>query len=53
MEEDRKKYTAAFGIPVGEDQDSLTAGERGPVLIQGVHLFEKLSYEERAKAMVK
>jgi len=31
--EKKNIYTTAFGIPVGDDQNSLTAGERGPVLI--------------------
>jgi catalase len=44
MEEQKKRYTTAFGIPVAEDQNSLTAGERGPVLIQDMHLLEKLAH---------
>jgi catalase len=28
-----KVLTTGFGIPVGNDQNSLTAGERGPVRI--------------------
>ena len=50
---DSKKLTTAFGIPVGDDQNSMTAGDRGPVLMQDVHLLEKLavmSQEDRAKA---
>jgi len=49
MVEQKKKYTTAFGIPVAEDQNSLTAGERGPVLIQDVHLLEKLSHFDRER----
>jgi catalase len=30
--------TTAFGIPVADDLNSLTAGERGPVLIQDIPL---------------
>jgi catalase len=41
--------TTAFGIPVGDDQNSLTAGERGPVLIQDVHLLEKLGHFNRER----
>jgi len=37
-----KVLTTGFGIPVGDDQNSLTAGERGPVLMQDVHLLDKL-----------
>ena len=39
----KKKITTAFGIPVSDDQNSFTAGDRGPVLMQDVHLLEKLS----------
>lgn len=44
-----KKLTTAFGIPVGDDQNSLTAGERGPVLMQDVHLLEKLGHFDRER----
>jgi len=49
MTEDKKKYTTTFGIPVGEDQNSLTAGERGPVLIQDMHLLEKIMHFDRER----
>jgi catalase len=39
-----KKLTTAFGITIADDQNSLTAGERGPVLMQDVHLLEKLAH---------
>ncbi|SES91409.1 catalase [Methanococcoides vulcani] len=44
-----KVLTTAFGIPVGDDQNSLTAGERGPVLVQDVHLLEKLGHFDRER----
>jgi catalase len=44
-----KKLTTAFGIPVGDDQNSLTAGPRGPVLMQDVHLLEKLGHFDRER----
>jgi catalase len=44
-----RKLTTAFGIPVGDDQNSLTAGERGPVLMQDVHLLEKLAHFDRER----
>ncbi len=44
-----KVLTTAFGIPVGDDQNSLTAGERGPVLMQDVHLLEKLGHFDRER----
>jgi len=34
MAKDKKPLTTAFGIPVTDDQNSMTAGERGPVLWQ-------------------
>jgi catalase len=49
MVEDKKNYTTTFGIPVGEDQNSLTAGERGPVLIQDMHLLEKIMHFDRER----
>ncbi|MCC7281732.1 MAG: catalase [Acetobacteraceae bacterium] len=35
--------TTAFGAPVADNQDSLTAGARGPLLAQDVWLNEKLA----------
>ena len=46
---EKKNLTTAFGIPVGDDQNSLTAGERGPVLMQDVHLLEKLAHFDRER----
>ncbi len=45
----KKGLTTAFGIPVGNDQNSMTAGERGPVLIQDAHLLEKLAHFDRER----
>jgi catalase len=41
--------TTAGGHPVAENQHSLTAGERGPVLIQDFNLIEKLAHFNREK----
>ncbi|QDU32108.1 Catalase [Poriferisphaera corsica] len=41
--------TTASGIPVGDNQNSLTAGERGPVLIQDYHMMEKLAHFNRER----
>ena len=46
---DSKKLTTAFGIPVGDDQNTMTAGNRGPALMQDVHLLEKLSHFDRER----
>ena len=35
--------TTAFGAPVVDNQNSMTAGKRGPVLVQDVWLNEKLA----------
>jgi catalase len=45
----KNTLTTAFGIPVGEDQNSMTAGVRGPVLMQDMHLIEKLAHFDRER----
>jgi len=45
----KNTLTTAFGIPVADDQNSITAGERGPVLMQDVHLLEKLGHFDRER----
>ncbi|MFH1595495.1 MAG: catalase [Pseudomonadota bacterium] len=49
MAKNKKTLTTAFGIPVADDQNSLTAGGRGPVLMQDVHLLEKLAHFDRER----
>ncbi|MBL7153968.1 MAG: catalase [Phycisphaerae bacterium] len=44
-----KKLTTASGMPVDNDQQTLTAGPRGPALMQDVHLMEKLSHFNRER----
>ena len=41
--------TTASGIPVDDNQNSLTAGPRGPVLLQDFHLIEKLQHFNRER----
>jgi len=41
--------TTNQGVPVPDNQNSLTVGERGPVLLQDVHLIEKLSHFDRER----
>jgi len=43
----KKPHTTNQGIPVADNQNSLTAGQRGPVLLQDVHLIEKLAHFDR------
>ncbi len=41
--------TTASGIPVPDNQNSITAGARGPVLLQDFHLIEKLQHFNRER----
>ena len=49
MSEKKKTLTTAAGIPVPDNQTSLTAGERGPVLLQDHYLQEKLAHFNRER----
>jgi catalase len=49
MAKDDKKLTTGFGKPVEDDQNSLTAGWPGPVLMQDVHLLDKLAHFDRER----
>ncbi|NMC10984.1 MAG: catalase [Methanothrix sp.] len=44
-----KHLTTNQGVPVSDNQNSLTIGERGPVLLQDVHLIEKLAHFNRER----
>jgi len=41
--------TRSTGAPVGNNQDSLTAGPLGPTLLQDHHLIEKLAHFDRER----
>ncbi len=43
----KKKLTHASGAPVANNQDILTAGKRGPLLMQDIWLVEKLAHFDR------
>ena len=45
----RPILTTAAGIPVGDNQNSLTAGPRGPLLVQDWQLFEKHAHFNRER----
>ncbi len=47
MDDKHKKLTNEAGAPVGENEHSLTAGPRGPVMMQDVWLLEKLAHFDR------
>src|SRR5690606_28022422 len=42
-----KKLTTAAGAPVPDNQNTLTAGPRGPALLQDVWLLEKQAHFNR------
>jgi len=42
-----KKFTSATGAPIADNTNTLTAGRRGPALLQDVWLIEKLAHFER------
>lgn len=46
---ERVKLTTTAGAPVPSNQDALTAGPRGPVLIQDYQLIEKLAHQNRER----
>ncbi|MFC2057056.1 catalase [Chloroflexota bacterium] len=46
---DKKNYTTGFGAPIEDDQNSKTAGDRGPILMQDTHLLEKLGHFDRER----
>jgi catalase len=41
--------TTNFGIPISDNQNSLTAGSNGPILLQDFHLIEKLAHFNRER----
>jgi catalase len=47
--EREKRLTTTAGAPVPDNQNSLTAGPRGPVLLQDIHLIEKLAHQNRER----
>jgi len=47
VSEEHERLTTSFGAPVPNNQDSLTAGRRGPMLLQDVWFLEKLAHFDR------
>jgi catalase len=45
----KKTLTTAAGIPVSDNQNSLTAGKRGPTLLQDHYLLQKLAHFNRER----
>lgn len=44
-----ERLTTTAGAPVADNQNSLTAGQRGPVLLQDYQLIEKLAHQNRER----
>jgi catalase len=49
MKAEKKTLTTGFGMPVENDLNSQTAGPKGPVLVQDIHLIEKLAHFDRER----
>jgi len=49
VKEEEKHLTTNQGVPVTNNQNSLTVGDRGPVLMQDVNLIEKLAHFDRER----
>lgn len=45
--QNKKRLTTAFGAPVPNDDDSKTAGKRGPLLMEDYWFLEKMSHFDR------
>ena len=49
MAKKEKIFTTNFGMPIADDQNTITAGNPGPALVQDVHLLEKLAHFDRER----
>ena len=43
------KLTSSSGMPVGDDENSVTFGQNGPVALQDQHLIEKIAHFNRER----
>ncbi len=46
---EKKQLTTSAGAPIADNQNSMTAGPRGPVLLQDYQLIEKLAHQNRER----
>lgn len=46
---DDNTLTTSQGSPVDDNQNSLTAGEYGPIALQDFHLIDKLAHFDRER----
>ena len=44
-----QRMTTSAGAPIADNQNSMTAGPRGPVLLQDYQLLEKLAHQNRER----
>ena len=49
MEKRKRHLTTNQGVPVTDNQNSLTVGQRGPVLLQDVQFIEKMAHFDRER----
>lgn len=49
MAKKNSRLTTSAGAPVSNNQNSITAGKRGPVLLQDYKLIEKLAHQNRER----
>jgi catalase len=49
LPEEKKIMTTDAGRPVGDNQNSLTVGPRGPIVFEDFLLFEKMSHFNRER----
>lgn len=49
MSKKEKTLTTTAGNPIADNQNSITAGPRGPVLLQDYQLIEKLAHQNRER----
>ncbi len=47
--DDKKSITTQHGGPVGDNQNSITAGRSGPTLLEDTYLVEKLAHFDRER----
>ncbi len=47
--EEPPELTTTAGAPIPDNQNSITAGPRGPLLIQDYQLIEKLAHQNRER----
>ncbi|MDF2911207.1 MAG: katA [Sporolactobacillus laevolacticus] len=49
MSGNKNKLTTSWGAPIGDNQNSMTAGSSGPTLIQDFALLDKLAHFDRER----